>query len=78
MKTLVREKYKQGRLFPVLSQVPLYWSEVPRAKFIKQGAAQQISFTAKLTVSDQTAQWFFKEVSEIRSDEHVSCISSVD
>jgi len=46
---------------PRKREVPLYWSEVPRAKFIKQGAAQQISFTAKLTVSDQTAQWFFKE-----------------
>ena len=78
MKTLVREKYKQGRLFPVLSQVPLYWSEVPRAKFIKQGAAQQISFTAKLTVSDQTAQWFFKEVSQMTLVEHDSFICSVD
>ena len=42
-------------------QVPLYWSDVPRSKFIKQGSTEQVTFTAKLTDPDKTAKWIFKD-----------------
>jgi len=57
-KLFVQRSFKKG---PPKREVPLYWSDIPRAKFMKQGSLDQVSFTSKLTVSDQTAQWFFKE-----------------
>ena len=49
------------------SQVPLYWSDVPRSKFIKQGSTDQVTFTAKLTDPDKTAKWIFKDRVSLQS-----------
>ena len=64
------------------SQVQVYWSESPKAKFVKQGEVNQVkiiwitftftdndhfcflpqvSFTAKLTVSDKKVKWSFQD-----------------
>ena len=42
-------------------KVPLYWTDVPRSKFVKQGSTDQITFTAKLTDPDKNAKWIFKD-----------------
>ncbi|XP_023322319.1 twitchin [Eurytemora carolleeae] len=49
----------QERKGPPKREVPIYWSEVPRTKFTKEGLLDKISFTAKLTVADKSAKWFF-------------------
>jgi hypothetical protein len=70
-------------------QVPLYWSDVPRSKFIKviykkivffpsylkifsfsslkEGSTDIVTFTAKLTISDRTAKWYFNDKVRKRS-----------
>ena len=45
----------------IFPQVPLYWTDVPRSKFIKQGSTDQVTFTAKLTDPEKTAKWMFKD-----------------
>ena len=61
--TFLTQTNKTGRNFADVypSQVPLYWSDVPRSKFIKQGSTDQVTFTAKLTDPDKTAKWIFKD-----------------
>eukprot|EP00092_Neocalanus_flemingeri_P000855 GFUD01000912.1.p1 GENE.GFUD01000912.1~~GFUD01000912.1.p1 ORF type:complete len:2609 (-),score=679.76 GFUD01000912.1:80-7906(-) len=49
------------RKAPPKREIPVYWSDIPKAKFVKQGSTDQVSFTAKLTVSDLTGKWFFKD-----------------
>jgi len=59
-----------ARKAPLKREVQVYWSESPKAKFVKQGEVEQVSFTAKLTVSDKKVKWSFQDQVCVEGDKY--------